>query len=291
MAEKLTAKTREILAQEIPPSEIMVRLDGKPTQKGRARVVAYVEWATCKRVLTEADPDWSMAGNMTAMGDPLEERTYQNKTKLVAPDTHFFAVRELTVCGITRSGTGENSSPKGAATDACKRASYQFEVAHQLMTDDWYKQLGLPGMRFYCAVKGDSYPRWPGDWQWETRVTLQDILDNANVFEPGTAGFATVKPQGKAPAKKSTSRTKLDVCKEAAAQAKKLGISKEDVTAYIEVTFDKHKSSELTRQESDTLLADLQSCDTHEAFAEMLKKAIAQKATGSEEEPAANAIS
>ena len=270
--EEQLAKALEILGREIPIPDIYVRKGTKkPNKFGRYRCLAYVEWPTLRALLDEADPQWSISADLTAVGD----MPYMTKTKwgdkMVNPDAHFFAVRSLTVCGVTRTGTGEDSrSPKAAATDACKRAAYQFGAAKQLFSDEWYREVGLPGMQFFCE--------WPDEFA--THVSLQDILDGSRgIYKPGDYKGPTGPAKGKQTASEQPKGRdeKAEALKMAAVGMKTIGLAPEDVTAYIEAKYGKSESKDLTLEETKELRDTLMMCETREEFGKLLGELLTQK--------------
>jgi hypothetical protein len=271
MATTKPKTVEEILSQEIPIEKIYVRKGtSKPNKFNRYRCLAYVEWPTLRALLDEADPGWTVEATQTSLGDlPHTEQTKWGPTT-INPDAHFFAVRTLTVAGISRSGTGEDDrSPKAAATDACKRAAYQFGVAQQLFSDEWYRKVGLPGMQFFCE--------WPDEYA--THVSLKEILNGARGrYKPGDykGSASPQKPQKQQALAKDE---KEEAIKMAMVGMKHLGLAAEDVTAFIEAKYEgKHSSKDLSLDEAKDLRDTLMQCETREGFGRILGQLILRKA-------------
>jgi len=273
----LTAAKLKKLCQEIPLSEILVRQDGTPNNKGRTRCVAYVQKETVQRVLTEADPDWELRSIETGFLPPRQDGRAQTA----------YAVCELTVCGVTRTGTGENDgdkkspgSTKGAASDAFKRAFYQFGGAHQLMTDGWYIEHGLPGPKFYCV--------WPD--QWTTAVPMEAILNGERAkYQPGPAWGPPDAPKpapngsnGGSPSQTRTPRqgasTKPEVIAQIQACIEAIGVKAADITEVIGLQFGEDSAAALNLGQTKVLRDFVCSCKDHAEFSAKLKELIASKA-------------
>lgn len=241
----------EILTQEIPLEEIFVRRDSnKATKVGRYRCVAYVEWPrTCFRILKEADPDFTVRAIDTRVGDQPYYSATPHGQKRIEPPVHFYATREITVCGISRCGTGEDQrSPKAAETDAKKRASFDFGIAHQLKDEQWYKSLGLPGASFYCL--------WPREYEFEGHVPLSRVLgEEREKFQPGDYAQETGVEKEAQESRESASPEQLKHTALIAVKRKieQLMITPDDVRTIIRIQFECAESDEITPGEAQEL--------------------------------------
>lgn len=241
----------EILTQDIPLEEIFVRRDtNKPTKTGRYRCVAYVEWPrTCLRILKAADPDFTVQAIDTRVGDQPYYLETPHGQKRIEPPVHYYATREITVCGISRCGTGEDQrSPKAAETDAKKRAFFDFGGAHQLKNEEWYKSLGLPGASFYCL--------WPREYEFEGHVPLSRILgDERKKFQPGDyaqeTGVEKETQESREPASpEQLKHAALIVVKR---KVEELMITPDDVRTIMRIKFECAESDEMTPGEAQEL--------------------------------------
>lgn len=113
------------LAAPVPAEAISWRQDGKPiTRDGKffARFVAYIEANTVRERLDTVVPgewDLTLTPLPTLVSDDPAEPTCSFKAR-------------LQVLGVVREDVGTGRDYKSAATDAFKRASVRFGIAHEL---------------------------------------------------------------------------------------------------------------------------------------------------------------
>ncbi len=117
MSESLTREMLEQLRKPFPASKISFKVQTKPSEKGNALVVAYLDARDVMERLDEvAGPDWSDRYERIEGGQGL--------------------MCYLTIGGVTRADVGddtnENEPAKSAVSDAFKRAAVKFGVGRFL---------------------------------------------------------------------------------------------------------------------------------------------------------------
>lgn len=158
----LTKQEIEILSRPFDAATIGVKVQSFSKDRTRAMLVLYLQHTDVYVRLEEVDPSWSM---------------FVVSTTTVQTDLHYAAVA-LTVNGVTRVNTGEGSEPKGALSDAIKRAAMLFGVGRYLYDAElvWVKY----------NEQEDRFRTW----------TIKDYEDNckSKLKKPGTSPVIPLRP-------------------------------------------------------------------------------------------------
>jgi hypothetical protein len=142
------------LAAPLPPERIRWRQQGKPTDKGKAQFVAYVDPVGVREVLDEHAP-----GAWEAELLLLEPRVVA-KAGGAEEQSAAVAFRcRLTVYGVAREDVGSGRDYKTAATDAFKRAAQRFGIGHNLHGMRVWVELEDPSQKF-PKPKEDPQRAW-----------------------------------------------------------------------------------------------------------------------------------
>lgn len=121
MLEDLDIKTLEA---PFPADVIGIKVQSFTKDRTKAMLVAYLQHTDVYRRLEEVDPSW--ASSCTQLEQVI------NKEVPAGKDSFFLAKVAITLKGITRENVGEGDEPKGALSDALKRAAMLFGVGRYL---------------------------------------------------------------------------------------------------------------------------------------------------------------
>lgn len=159
----LTREELQKLSAPLPlESGHEVRVQQELQGGSRAMWLVYTTEQPVRERLTEVDPNWSL-----------------RHVSEIATANYVAVTVELTVCGVTRTGTGgrdgnSKDTALGAATDALKRAARNFEIGAYLLDTatiytDW-------------MAKPDPKKATSEDWSKHRKVTSDAEKDAFNQF-------------------------------------------------------------------------------------------------------------
>ena len=137
----------EKLAKPFNDKQIKFKVQTKPNQNGLAMVASYVDARDVINRLNEAAPgQWRDEYAIT----PLAPNGY-------------YALCKLTIGDITRQDVGESDTPKGAVSDALKRAAVKFGIGIHLYEGpklyaqvDERGRIAVPREKLLEAIKQDA---------------------------------------------------------------------------------------------------------------------------------------
>lgn len=122
-----------LLSREFPRREHQFRLQAKSKDGSSGLFFPYLDARVMQARLDEVVGPFGWEEETVVQEiSPATREAGGKRTK----ELLFMARCSLSVLGVTRTGWGENDTPKGAATDAFKRACFQFGVGRYLYSWD-----------------------------------------------------------------------------------------------------------------------------------------------------------
>lgn len=205
----LTPQDLDLLAKPFDEKTIGIKVNAFNRERTKVMLVPYVQHTDVYTRLEKVDPAWSSEVTHSfhaTVGNPGKESV-----------VHYVTVA-LTVKGVTRTNTGEGEDPKGATSDAHKRAAMLFGVGRYLYD--------VEGVWLFYDEQKDKYKKYTYDDYCRAVKSGQSELPvgtepKANAGSPSVASSTPVPgdfdyhpPQGrdaiKAEIGKAAVKLKLD---------------------------------------------------------------------------------